>query len=287
MERPQDTGASTQEANVDGLTLEYSDRGAGEPVLLIHGGLCTALLDPLLDEPALGAHRLIAHHRAGYAGSSHPWDAGSLSDHARHCRELLRHLGVERAHVIGHSSGANIALQLAFDAPKAVHSLALLEPALMAVPSRAAWGREVALPALECYRAGDRAGAVAAFLDGVAGAGALATVEGRLPGTAARMVADAPAFFEQELPAVQQWAFGAQQAARVAQPALAVLGGRSRALSPVWEQRQALLLSWLAEAEPYVLKDATQILMSLEQPDSLAEALQDFFARHPLRAVRA
>ncbi len=146
--------------------------------------------------------------------------------------------------------------------------------------------REVALPALERYRAGDRAGAVETFLDGVAGAGALATVEGRLPGTAAQMVADAPAFFEQELPAVQQWAFGAQQAARVAQPTLAVLGGRSRAMSPVWEQRQALLLSWLAEAEPYVLEDATH-LMSLEQPDSLAEALQDFFARHPLRAVRA
>ncbi len=55
MQRPQDTAAPIKEADVDGLTLENTDRGAGEPVLLTHGGLCAALLDPLRDVPALGA----------------------------------------------------------------------------------------------------------------------------------------------------------------------------------------------------------------------------------------
>jgi pimeloyl-ACP methyl ester carboxylesterase len=47
----------------------------------------------------------------------------------------MRHLGIERAHVVGHSSSAIMALQLALDAPDRVLSLALLEPALLAVPS--------------------------------------------------------------------------------------------------------------------------------------------------------
>jgi pimeloyl-ACP methyl ester carboxylesterase len=57
-------------ASFDGTHLEYRVRGAGEPVLFIHGGLCAAWFDDLLDRPELSAvHRLIGYHRAGYAGA--------------------------------------------------------------------------------------------------------------------------------------------------------------------------------------------------------------------------
>lgn len=46
-----------------------------------------------------------------------------------------------------------MALQLALDAPDRVASLTLMEPALMPVPSRAAWGKAVAMPAIEAYHA--------------------------------------------------------------------------------------------------------------------------------------
>jgi pimeloyl-ACP methyl ester carboxylesterase len=59
---------------------------------------------------------------------------------ALHARSLLRHLGIDRAHIVGHSSSANIALQLALDAPEAVVTLTLLEPA--ARTARAARPRE-------------------------------------------------------------------------------------------------------------------------------------------------
>ena len=41
----------------------------------------------------------------------------------------MRFLGIERAHVVGHSASGCIALQMALDVPDVVHSLALLEPA--------------------------------------------------------------------------------------------------------------------------------------------------------------
>jgi pimeloyl-ACP methyl ester carboxylesterase len=266
------------QADVDGITLEYTDRGDGEPVVLMHAGLCADWFDPLVHEPALAGHRLIRYHRAGYAGSSHPWGEVSIADHARHCHGLLDHFGIERAHLVGHSSSADMALQLALDAPDRVASLTLMEPALMPVPSRAAWGKSVAVPAVEAYRAGDRATAVDLWMRGVAGEGWREPMDRALPGAFEQALADAPTFFEQELPAVQTWPFGEADARRITQPALAVIGGRSPEVSPVWEERQALLLSWLANAEPFVLDGATHLL-HVQNPRGMAEALAAFVSR--------
>jgi pimeloyl-ACP methyl ester carboxylesterase len=252
--------------------------------VLIHAGLCADWFMPLLHEPALAGYRLIAYHRAGYAGSSHPLGPVSIADHARHCRGLLAQLGVERAHLMGHSSSANIALQLALGAPQVVRTLTLLETALLAVPSRAEWGRAVAQPAFERYRAGDRAGAVDAWMRGVAGDDYRTAFDAALPGAFGQILADAATFFEQELPAVQQWAFGEQEAQRVTQPALAVLGARSHEVSPVWEERHALLQQWLPNVEPFVLPGATHML-HLQNPRGMAEALASFVSRHPVETA--
>ncbi len=265
-------------ATIDDIELEYADCGTGEPVVLIHAGLCAAWFEPLMQEPALAGHRRIRYHRAGYAGSSHPWGELSIEDNARHCRGLLDHLGIERAHLVGHSSSADMALQVALDAPDLVASLTLMEPALMPVPSRAKWGESVAVPAIERYRAGDRPGAVDLWMRGVAGADYKEAFERMLPNAFAEAVADAPTFFEQELPAVQKWSFGDEDAKRIRQPALAVMGARSPQVSPVWEERQALLLRWLPQAEPFVLDGATHML-HLQNPRGMAEAISTFVSR--------
>lgn len=44
-----------ERAAVDGLELEYEVRGSGEPVVLIHRGVCATWAEPLLDEPALAS----------------------------------------------------------------------------------------------------------------------------------------------------------------------------------------------------------------------------------------
>jgi pimeloyl-ACP methyl ester carboxylesterase len=265
-------------ATIGDIELEYEDRGSGEPIVLMHAGLCAEWFEPLVHEPALAPYRLIRYHRAGYAGSSHPWGELSISDNARHCRGLLDHLGIERAHLVGHSSSADVALQVALDAPDLVASLTLMEPALMPVPSRAAWGQAVAVPAVERYRAGDRAGAVDLWMRGVAGPDYRESLERMLPQAFDQAVADAPTFFEQELPAVQTWSFGEQDARRIRQPALAVLGGRSPEVSPVWEERQELLLRWLPNAEPFVLDGATHML-HLQNPRDMVTAIDAFVSR--------
>jgi pimeloyl-ACP methyl ester carboxylesterase len=271
-------------ALLEGIELEYEVRGAGAPVVLIHPGHFADWFTPLLDEPVLMDHyRVLWYHRVGCVGSSHIAGPVSLAQHADHCRSLMRHLGIERAHVVGHSSSGNVALQLALDAPDAVHSLAILEPALYAVPSIQT-SRAFVGAAVQLYRTGDRAGAIDTFLRGVCGPGYRAVLEQALPGAFDQHVADADTFFGQELPALQQWSFTRQDARRIAQPVLAVIGAKSQELDPIWEERQELLLSWLPNVEPFVLAAATHLLQ-VQNPRGMAEGLATFFARHPISAL--
>jgi pimeloyl-ACP methyl ester carboxylesterase len=277
-------GRRMDRAALEGIELEYETRGAGEPVVLIHPGHFADWFAPLLDEPALtDRYRLVSYHRVGCAGSSHMAGAVSLAQQAAHCRSLMRHLGIERAHVVGHSSSGNIALQLALDAPDAVHSLALLEPALMSVPS-AQTSRAFVGTAVQLNRAGDKAGAVDTFLRGVCGPAYRAVLDQALPGAFDQYVADADTFFGQELPALLQWSFTREDARRISQPVLAVTGAKSQEAAPIWRERQELLLSWLPNVEPFVLPDAAHLLQ-VQNPRGMAEGLVAFYARHPLSAL--
>ena len=92
----------------------------------------------------------------------------SIADHADDAAALLDHLGVRPAHIAGHSSGAAVAAQLALDHPEYVHTLMLLEPSLISVPSLEAFFTQVE-PAFEAYASGDHAGALAIFMSAVSG----------------------------------------------------------------------------------------------------------------------
>jgi pimeloyl-ACP methyl ester carboxylesterase len=271
-------------ANVEGLELEYETRGSGEPVVLVHAGIFADWFKPLVDEPALaGRYRVLSYHRTGYARSGRVTGPVSIAQQAAHLRALMRHLGIEKAHVVGHSSGGNIALQLALDAPRMVHSLVLMEPALPVAalgPERMLSTRAWMAPVLEAFRAGDKARAVDGFMRGVSGPGYRAVLDLMLPGAFEQAVVDADTFFGQELPAVQQWSLQRHDAARISRPALSVVGAKSKELSPIWTERHEMLLAWLPRAEGLVLPDATHLL-HVEHPRAVAEALVAFFARHP------
>lgn len=172
-------------ASVDGIELEYEIRGAGEPVVLVHWGVCATWAEPFLDAPALSeGYRLLNYHRAGFGGSGHVDGQISMADHAEHCRRLMHYLGIERAHVVGHSSSAAIALQLALDFPEAVHTLTLLDAARPApqTETQAAFARTVAQPAIQRYRKGDTPAAVDTILRGVFGPDYRRALDRGLPG---------------------------------------------------------------------------------------------------------
>ena len=105
--------------------VEYADRGAGEPVLAIHGifGGCDQGL--LSVDDLLPGRRVIAPSRFGYLGSALP-PGGSPADQADAYAALLDRLGIASGDVIAFSAGATSALQLALRHPGRVRHLAVM-----------------------------------------------------------------------------------------------------------------------------------------------------------------
>jgi pimeloyl-ACP methyl ester carboxylesterase len=277
--RGADRGAM-QRAAVNGVELEYELKGSGEPVLLISPGPIAAAFLPLMSEPALtDRYGLIRYHRRGQAASTPAGGPVSFADHAADAAALLEHLGVGRAHVAGHSTGAAIALQLAHDHPEVVETLALLEPPLFTVPSAEAF-LENAGPALAAHAAGDGAAAMAGFLSAVSGLDwetCRAVIDERVPDGADRALAEADFFFATELPALQAWTFASEQAGAIRQPVLSVLGTETEQL---FVEGGELLRSWFPQAEELTVRAAGHLLQ-MQRPELIAEGLTDFFARHP------
>lgn len=112
----------------DGV-LHIVERGAGEPLLLIHGlGASVFTFRRNLDRLAQ-RYRIVAVDLAGFGGSSRVVRDYSLTAHARRLIELMDALGVERANVLGHSMGGAVALRLASGWPERVLRLVLVAPA--------------------------------------------------------------------------------------------------------------------------------------------------------------
>jgi pimeloyl-ACP methyl ester carboxylesterase len=270
-----------QRVHLNGVDLEYNVQGAGEPLVLIHGSILADAFFPLLAAPRIASHhRVISYHRRGFAGSSRARAPFTIAEQAADGRALLRHLGVARAHLAGHSYGAAIALQWACDAPTDVQSLALLEPPLFAtLPSGPTFWEGVAAVRQNMYDRGDKAGATDAFLMAVVGAEYRQVIAQFLPPGAFELaVADLDTFFQVEVPALQQWRFTAEEATRIRQPVLAVVGTET---APIFRESHELVKQWMPQAEELVVPQATHALQYMN-PSAVAEGLARFLARHKL-----
>jgi pimeloyl-ACP methyl ester carboxylesterase len=265
------------------IALEFQESGRGDPAILIHGALIADTFRPLLTEPSLvQRYRLITYRRRGYTGSSHLPGPVSIAQQAADCRALLDYLNVDRAHFVGHSYGGCVAIQLALETPDVAHSLALLEPALF-VGATAQSYRDSLARGQQLFREGPAELVVEQFMQARCGAGFRSILEESLPGSFAQAVADAETSFELELPGLLDWNFSEEEARRITQPTLAVLGGDSSALSDrFWETHQALL-TWFPNSEGVVIPQATHFLQ-MQNPRGMAEALADFWERHPIMA---
>jgi pimeloyl-ACP methyl ester carboxylesterase len=125
----------TETARIGAQKVRYVRRRGAEsasgatPILILHGwGAHLEAVAPIL--AALeGGPDLIAVDLPGFGESDpppEPWNAG---DYGRFVREFLDHLGVERAHLVGHSHGGRVSIVLAAEEPGRVDRLLLVDSA--------------------------------------------------------------------------------------------------------------------------------------------------------------
>ena len=265
------------EIDVNGVRLAHDVQGEGEPMLVIHGGFWADVLRPLAAQPVLDGYRRIQYHRRGYGESSGP--AGGLDAQVADAVALLDHLGVGAAHVVGHSEGAMIGLELAAAHPERVRSLSLLEP--LAPTSWLAMNgfgevlevfAAVAEASIGRYRAGDPEGATdVIFAETIPDW--RHDVETASPGALAK--ADWATFYETEFPGLGEWRFGPEQAAVVD---CRVLSWKADQANPVAAAGRAFLHDLFPQCEDADLEDSTHF-SPFVRPAAVAEQVATFLAR--------
>ncbi len=113
-------------ADVNGVRIWYEVRGAGAPVVLLHGGMSTieTSFEKVLPE-LTRRYRVVAVEQVGHG---HSPDADRPYSYARMADDtaaVLRNLRIERADLVGWSDGAEVALQLAIRHPQLVRRMVL------------------------------------------------------------------------------------------------------------------------------------------------------------------
>ncbi len=109
-----------------GVSIYYETHGQGEPLVLIPGtGFSCEVWKPFQLPRLPQSLNVILHDPRGCGRSSRLQSDCTIDQMACDVAALLDHLGIDSAHVLGHSMGGRIALALALNFPRKVRSLIL------------------------------------------------------------------------------------------------------------------------------------------------------------------
>jgi len=277
---------------VNGMELAYLERGSGEAVIFVHGGIS----DLRIWEKQMAAfsknHRAIAYSRR-YAWPNSEVPNGvddQMWPHVDDLAELITKLDAAPAHLVGNSWGGFICLLTAMRHPELVRSITVEEPPvlplligtnpktqdllklLLSRPRSAAavmkfFGSAMG-PAIKAFKKGDVDGGVRVFARGVLGADVYESLPSKVKDA---MLANGRPL-SSELLGAGFPALTDDDVRRIMTPALLVTGKKSPAMLLRLTDR---LQQLLPNAQRVDIADASH-LMHYEQPDALNAAVLEF-----------
>lgn len=108
------------------MLLNYQQLGQGSDVVLIHG-LFGSLENLNVIAKALAENYRVTNIDLRNHGRSFHSDTMNYHAMANDVSELLKHLNISKAHIIGHSMGGKVAMQLALNHPSLIDKLVVLD----------------------------------------------------------------------------------------------------------------------------------------------------------------
>jgi pimeloyl-ACP methyl ester carboxylesterase len=268
---------------LNGTTLEYIERGRGEPVVLVHGTLGDYRSWQLQMDAFAETHRVIAYSRRYHYPNPCSGDESDYSAalHAEDLAGIIKGLGLDSAHVVGTSYGAYTALFLASRHPQRVRALVLSEPPVFPLLEGNPEGRalrddflaKVWRPAGEMLQQGKIKDAVRAFVDGVVEDG----VFDKFPMQVQNLIMDNGCELKVETSSPDFWTpFTCEDAGRVTASTLLLTGDKSHK----WLQ---LIVGELERCLPnneFVRVPETTHEVTSDNPEAYNEIVLGFLAGH-------
>jgi pimeloyl-ACP methyl ester carboxylesterase len=112
--------------SLNGFEMYYEDRGRGEPLVLLHGGMGIGDDWRHVFPHDPDGHRVVVPDLRGHGRSTSPDEAFRIRRCAADVLALLDHLGIQRAKAIGLSLGAKTLLHVATSQPARLDAMVLV-----------------------------------------------------------------------------------------------------------------------------------------------------------------
>jgi pimeloyl-ACP methyl ester carboxylesterase len=259
----------------DGRPIPVTDEGQGPAVLLLHPGTADRSSWARVASALAGRFRVLRFdrwtYRDGHAEAS-PTGAEAMAAEVGDVLAVAAAAG-ERPLLVGHSSGAVVALESALAAPSAFRGLVLYEPP---VAVDQPLGGETLRRARAALDAGDPDRAIAIHMREIAGAGRLMVTAMRRVPPVWKVVRTHAAAQITDDEAIESLGVGLDRYARLDLPVLLLGGGRSPAHL---RERLDALAAVLPRLDGVVVLEEQGHMANLRAPGEVAEVIAAFAGR--------
>ena len=267
--------------------VRYLEAGSGDPLLMIHGmGFSNSAnsFDPILDEMAKHFHCYALDMLGFGLGDRELVDAPTFDTIIDTFREFMDHIGIEKAHYIGHSAGGWMGAIFAYESPERIDKLVMLCSAGMNVEPSAGIGNAPAVPTLEQMK--ERT--AGQFLDKSKATGPIVDHMAKAQKTAAdqpnALASLNPLLHQMATPEIRNRYLLQRRLPHIKAQTLVIWGeGDTMDPYPTWTQEYALLGGDMSKSvKPWIIPGAKYVLLPTghsphwEQPAETVQLLLDF-----------
>lgn len=134
MNEPRIPTISMEVLDAAGASVWYGRSGAGHPVVLLHGWGAASATMALVHDDLARRYDVTAIDLPGHGRSGLPPEAWGTAEYTTCVLAVMDRLGIARPHVVGHSFGGRIALDLAARHPDRIDKLVLISSAGLRPP---------------------------------------------------------------------------------------------------------------------------------------------------------
>jgi len=261
--------------------LYREEVGSGEPLVLIHAAIADARMwDAQIDQFST-RYRVIRYDAQGFGRSPAAVEPATRADELY---ELLRTIGIQRAHLIGVSNGGATALDFAVTYPRMVGALVPVAPGLSGYkppsPSMVEWLDQQDQRQQALIEAGDLDAATSIALEvWLAGPRRrLADIDAALTERVRVMARQVLTRQGERAPTPQIEPPAAERLDQVKAPTLVLVGDSD---VPIVLEVAEVLANQIRGATKHVVADAAH-MVNMERPAAFNQAVLEFLAAHPL-----
>ncbi|AMR30270.1 alpha/beta hydrolase [Mucilaginibacter sp. PAMC 26640] len=122
-------GFENKYATVNGVDLHYVEGGSGKPLICLPGWPQTWYSYRNIAPALAENYRVIVVDIRGMGTSGKPESGYDKKTMAKDIYELIRQLGLEKVHLLGHDIGGMVAMSTAFNYPESIDKLVIMDGA--------------------------------------------------------------------------------------------------------------------------------------------------------------